>query len=308
MFLAREEALLLAVPLILLELTIDDEPDLRKQSVLALSISWLAWVSLTLGFFKWTGYHNSLLEQRWSLWQILVLCGMALLVLGVLSLRKFRPHTFSRRQLQIAAYSSVFIPLGFQFLTSEVPDSFSRTLSWLMQTFCTPRYSLYFVAVLGLLLCWREGRARARSKWQLGLAASLLLTFLSVGMFALAGIVRTGIYYRRQISPAREVFALRDSTDKYQTCILVDYQTHQAFADYQNVFVYNRLPWEMAPGEGRYYPANSQIVQTLINDRIEYIVVSKESAEDVNGFLINSQKTIPLFQNDKFMALRVLRN
>jgi hypothetical protein len=307
MFLAREEALLLAIPLILLQLTIDDEPGLRKRSVLALSLSWLAWVSLTLGFFKWTGYHSSLFEQPWNLLQILVLCGVGLLVLGVLSLRKLRPPAFSRRRLQIAAYSSVFIPLAFHFFSSEVPDSFSPTLSWLIQTLCTPRYSLYFVATLGLLLFWREGRAPVPSKWQLGLAASVLLTFLGVGMFALAGIVRTGIYYQRQIAPAREVFALRNSTDKYLSCILVDYQTHQAFADYQNVFVYNRLPWEMAPGEGRYYPANSQIVQTLIKDRIEYVVLSKESAEDVNGFLINPQNTVPLFETERFVALKLIR-
>jgi hypothetical protein len=305
MFLAREEALLLAIPLILLELTNDDELGLRKRSVLALSLNWLAWVLLTLGFFTWTGYHNSLFEQRWSLWQILVLCGMGGIVVGVLLLRKLRPNVFPRHSLQVAAYSSVFIPLGFQFLTSDVSDSFSPTLSWLIQTLCNPRYSLYFVAALGLLLFWRDRHTEVPSKGKLMLAGSLLLIFVSVGVFAFAGVVRTGTYYQRQTAPARQVLALRDSTDKYQTCILVDYRTHQAFADYQNVFVYNRLPWEIAPGEGRYYPANYQIVQKLVNERIEYVVMSKESAEDVNGFLMNPQNTVRLFENERFAVLKL---
>jgi hypothetical protein len=99
---------------------------------------------------------------------------------------------------------------------------------------------------------------------------------------------------------------LRKSTEKHKTRILADYATLQAFADYQYVYAYPRLPWRVVPGEGRHYPANKLALQALLNDQIDYIVVSKTSMDAVDDLVQQGGlRTVTVFDNSKFVALRL---
>ncbi|MDX6611661.1 MAG: hypothetical protein QOD75_847 [Blastocatellia bacterium] len=306
MFLAREEALILAPTFILLAIVWDDDDALHRRTVVSFTIAWIVWGLLTLGFFKWTAYPTAPFHEHPDLFRILLLCGIGLVALALAFSKKVRRQSLWRRPLQIAAYSTVLVPLGFQIF-DEDRNAFTFSAEWLAQTIFSPRYALHAVALLGLLLVWRKNVVEG-SKAPRVVLVSVAVCLLALGVVSPWGSARMGAGYLRQIGPARDIFALRESTDKYETSILTDYATHQAFADYQNVYVYNRLPWDTTPGEGRYYPANSQIVQALVNERIEYVVVSKESAADVEAYHVeNRQETVSLFENEKFFGVRISR-
>ena len=71
------------------------------------------------------------------------------------------------------------------------------------------------------------------------------------------------------------------SHDRYQTDVLVDYDTYQAFYNFDKVIVYNRLPvWDTLP-EKRYYPQNKNAVAKQIKQHIEYAVIARSSLENV---------------------------
>ena len=307
LFLAREEALILAPTLILLAIVMDEDDSLHRKTMWGFSIAWLIWGMLTLAFFKWTGYPRASFPPPSGLFPILILVGILLLALAVGCARKLREKSSWRRPLQMAAYATIFISLGMEVFNDE-QQVLSSFTNWMAQTLFSPRYALHWVALLGLLLVWRKRSSEAVSKPQRLVFGLVAVIFLTLGIFAQSGVVRMSDRYLRELEPARSVFALRASTDKYQSHILVDYATHQAFADYQNVYVYNRLPWTMTPGAGRYYPANNQVVQTLVDEKIEFIVASKESAATVEDFLIRSrQQGVRLFENEKFFGVRIVR-
>ena len=72
----------------------------------------------------------------------------------------------------------------------------------------------------------------------------------------------------RVLAPARLGWDIKAGMDHYQTNILLDYDTYQAFYDFENGTVYNRLPlWMVWPAD-RFYPKNKVFLARLIRDRM----------------------------------------
>ena len=57
--------------------------------------------------------------------------------------------------------------------------------------------------------------------------------------------------------------------------------------------MYNRLPWFLVEGDGRFYPEpqNVSALTNLLRNDIEYIVVSQESVADISELLAVSSIT-----------------
>ena len=73
------------------------------------------------------------------------------------------------------------------------------------------------------------------------------------------------------------VWTLSRSIDAMNIGVLCDYETSQAFYDFDRLYVYRRLPCYLAAGQARYYPANAGLLRSLLTNEIDYVVVSNGS-------------------------------
>lgn len=323
MFLAREEALILGMVILCYAFIRFKEHPLRRKITTFLFLSLSIWALVTFSFFVWCGYpteiHQLILEPFYLIrifyiykpivLFIATLCGITILSITVFCWRYLRKKPYYQRILEIVSISVVFLPLGYQFVRSELPNILSPSLGWMARVVLSPKYYLYFLAILGLgVISLPYVRGNNCSRARLILLALLSTLFLSLNIIAPQGMPKLYAKYFDDLKSASDVLALRKLTDKYQSWILVDYSTHQAFYDYQHVYAYNRLPWQVVPGESRYYPANRPIVQRIVNEHIEYAVVSKDSYGIINDFLSDGGLSgVKLFENDRFVGIRIIR-
>ncbi len=322
MFLAREEALIFGAVLICYAFTKIKEPDSRRRTILFLCLSLLIWGVAIFSFLIWSGYPTTiyglpakillrlseLFFQKPVLFWIASLCSVAVLVGMLFSWRQLRKKTYFPRLLEILSFGILFLPLIYEFYRNETSSILSPSLGWLIQLPLDPLEYLNFIAILGLaiIVLFPFNGKISRPGASLVVIWSLVILFLSINIFNSQGLFRLSGIYQNQMRSASDIWAVRKLSDKYESWVLVDYSTHQAFYDYQHVYAYNRLPWETAQGDMRYYPANSQIVQEILNDHIEYIVVSQDSMGVINDFLTKSG-LVPhkLFENNMFVALQI---
>ena len=113
--------------------------------------------------------------------------------------------------------------------------------------------------------------------------------------------------YARRAGPAGSVFELRQSTDRYHTWVLTDPATLQAFYDYEHAYVYDRLPAQIAAGDVQFYPGDHNILQELVDTRIDIIVVSVDS-EGIFSDLLDDRglTSVKLFDNGVYEAWRIV--
>ena len=98
-------------------------------------------------------------------------------------------------------------------------------------------------------------------------------------------------------------------TNKFALIFLLlgsEFTTYQAFYDYENVSVVERLPWYVAGGADRFYPdaVNVEVVKNLLQDEIEYIAFAQKTAIDIEP-LIPSTTPRALSENRKFSVWRL---
>ncbi|MBU8922072.1 MAG: DUF2079 domain-containing protein [Bacteroidales bacterium] len=294
MFIAREEGLVFGLIVILFAIAGCKDRQSRRSHATGLISSWFIWLVLSLMYFIWTGYSfNAVLNLRVTLF-VLAVAAFSLLAL-LLLWRKAIEEKVSRGFLQLITYVLVFAPLGFQYFKPNLHRFTGNPLDGIkyatLSLVTYPKYNLYFICALLLtFLVWELMRKRRIKQIIIGCLVIATIMFVSVN----------AIFLRRDITiekyTASEVIHdLRESTDKYSTFILTDYATHQAFYDYENVYVYNRLPWYLVAGQERYYPdpENISALKKLLKSDIEYIVVSRESTEEIERLLRSSSIEVP---------------
>jgi hypothetical protein len=295
MFLIREEALIFAIVIILYALADNYKEKSESGYILrSLLLSWIFWFTLILIYYRWSGYHYHLSSQRlfaFSMIPIVVLIYLFIV----------RKKLFSIKTIRSLAILSIFAPLGCQFYLSSRSSELTQIIKSLI---FYPRWMLYFSCVLLVsIVLWQTIEKKAfkiflLSCFSLVLAISVALNYFSFGKLS---------SYLEGRRAADLVFSLRDSTDKYNSHILCDYQTYQAFYDYENVYVYQRLPSYLISGEKRFYPANIAILGKLIKERIEYIIASNDKI----GTILNLAEKLGvecelIEQNKRFSAYHLI--
>lgn len=323
MFLAREEALLFGIVILIYTFVKIKEHSLRRKALMFLSLSLTIWGLATLSFFIWTGYSTTVFEEIAnainqiselfvsSPWILIpaILGVFGLVAFAVFYWRRLRAKAYYQRILEIMAYSTIFLPLGLEFIRNALPGNLPPTIRWMARLTLDPQRYLDFVALLGLIIIvlFPLLNRNEKSKALPIVTAFFCMLFVSINIIAPSGVLKSYMANQNQISSANDVWGIRKVTDKYKSWILVDYSTHQAFYDYQHVYAYNRLPWDVTPGVARYYPANRQIVQSIVNKDIEYVVVSKDSYSLVSEFLSQGGLVgVKLFENDEFVAIYII--
>ena len=284
LLLVREEALVLAATAIAFNGFRNND---STRPTMWLCGIWMSWLGSSLGYFHWAEFP----VDRYSLFYFiyrnpfvyLLLMGVGLVLFERVCRRAASPAT------QVAPYCTVFVPLGIYLLRANIPEG---------------KWGLYvFAFVILCMLLW-DGVQRTIVRTPLQAVFSLLVAgSILVHATSTTGTVRG---FAVSASVAKLVHDLRAMTDPNQTHILCDYSTYQAFFDYENVYVYNRLPSHLIPDDrDRHYPHNLPVLRQLIH-HVEYVVISRESERDIRA-LLESTGTTPLGVENSRYTLLTLR-
>ena len=289
-FFAREEALILGFIVILFSLATASGDRERRDRTIGLIASWVSWFLITIAYFVWTGYAFKATISWFTILFALLLAGLCLVAYRIIWPRIREARKIPQAAWQIGVYSLILVPLSYQFLQEHARSVVYTPMNGLKQVFVSlvisPRYNLYFTTVLFLaILLWGVvDSIRIRKSILDGMIIASIISIPAQAVLLKSGLSDNGY------ADVMIVHELRGLTDKYSTYILADYSTHQAFYDYENVYVYNRLPWFLVEGDGRFYPEPQSVsaLTNLLRNDIEYIVVSQESVADINELLVLS--------------------
>jgi hypothetical protein len=288
----REEAIFLGAVLIGLNyIRMDDRRHRNIQTAVFLAIDILALVAF-LAFMRWGGYTRvdnkfnplTYLQLLLSQYLVFILVFAVLLGLWLWYSRKKNRKQF-RNILYLLCYSVAIGMAGFQWLRDtfgwfDVQSQAAVKSSYELLIMAVADYStalVFYFLILLVVILWEFTRGASRKL--LITAYSLLIVFSTV--ITLNHYPAKVVVWRENVIPARLVWDFTAAHDRYDTSVMLDYDTYQAFYNYDKVIVYNRLPvWDARP-EKRFYPQNKNALVNQIQSGIEYAVISRESLEDV---------------------------
>ena len=311
----REEGILLGVFVISLNyIVMKDRPARRLQTLVFLALD-IAALMAFLAFMAWGGYQRvdsaynplSFLSTLLAQPLLLTLSVFFLLITlwGILWLKK---HSGIKAAVLAFIYLGAVALTGAQWLrdTSRAFLLLNETRSGVWQYILAALTNettalVFYISILGLALGWSYSRGLAR-KTLTGLSVSLAVIFaLTTVAYMPAQIAQ----WHQNLAPAHLVWEFVAEHDRYQTKVLLDYATYQAFYNFDQVIVYNRLPlWDTVP-EKRYYPQNKAAVAVQIKKGIEYAVIDRGSLENVLELArIAGVPAVELAANEHYVILQ----
>jgi hypothetical protein len=134
-----------------------------------------------------------------------------------------------------------------------------------------------YMGLLLLIFWWDYTRGLGRKI----LVAALVVFCVVFAATSLITSQKQITAWKQNLSSTRLVWEFVHSHDRLQTDVLLDYETYQAFYNFENILVYNRLPLWLALPDKRFYPANKDALVRHIRRRMEYSVVSQTSLKDI---------------------------
>ena len=295
LFLAREEALVLAGILLVLRIAVSADLKRDARLLFFLGACWTGWLLLTFGFFLWTGYHNAYEMESVSVGKLIEIAGrysrqlvaalaaggagLLLIVLLRRPLRAVWRNEFLRR---LIAFGLFFLPMAWQFYTFFWKGLARRNeldTVGLGTVLCyDEHWALFGCCLLLFVLLLLQGIVRPR--FQAGMRHALqtyVVMAVALSVFPLASPGRQFMKYRAEAADAAALFDFRDSLDRHQTAVLCDYDTCQLFYGFEHVVVLQRLPAYMKRGEERYFPANAPVLKDLLERQTDCVVISTNS-------------------------------
>lgn len=316
LFLAREEAVILGAIILLFCAVSKQSYSMQPITFIALCISYFSWTIATAAFLRWTEYpviieniptlilkiYKRLASHDPLILLILILsCGSVAFAIWILRMYFKRQPRF-QATLEILSLGSVFFPLSIPLLQKYEPISLGAF-------FYEPRYFLHYIAIITLSIATlRHFRLQISEKIWSALIITCGAIIVLVHIVTPGGFLRTYTPINNYIQYTDKVWSFKMKLDPYNSKVLADYATHQAFYDFENIYAYNRLPWHIVNGKKRHYPANQNIVRSLIEDQIEFIIISRVSLNDINSILENSSVTSKMvFENQQFIGLEIIR-
>jgi hypothetical protein len=231
-------------------------------------------------------------------------CLLLLLAAAFWLMKRSRSQTL----LLMLVYSAGILLPGFQFmrdLLNWIPlqtDSQAVSGMGLYFHIATGEGSalLYYACILLLALLLDYTPKTPRAVLQGGMLALCLLCAVTT-LFSLPAEL-TG--WAKKAPPARLVWEFKQAHDPYKANVLVDYDTYQAFYNYENIIVYNRLPVWIAASDARFYPKDQPFVVDLIRKRMEYAVISQASLANVREMArLAGVKITQVAANGSFVVL-----
>lgn len=288
----REEGIILGgIVIVLNHMLMKGKPGQWLQTITFLMIDIGALV-MFLAFMRWGGFtrvdaaYNPLnfLRSLPPAYWVIILALVVLVGLLILYVVRKRPSSY-RLIVVLGVYTLGILLSGFQWLRdmlrwyqtqSQVsPPGFGDILVSATTNEMTALV-FYMLIMLGVILWEMSGAISRRLLVALFSALILISTIISLSYYP--PLIRE---WRENVPPARLVWDFAHTHDRYTTQVLLDYDTYQAFYNYDQMIVYNRLPvWDALP-EKRYYPENKDALVRQIQKGLDYAVISRASLENV---------------------------
>jgi len=153
---------------------------------------------------------------------------------------------------------------------------------------------LYMFLLMLVLLEQSSFRKRVASQADLLMTLLYIIAVIAFAITTLATFPHQVIAWQQNIPQAQLVWDFTHRHDRIGANVLLDYDTYQAFYNFENILVYNRLPlWlfgrvdRPTQVEKHYYPQNKDVLIRYIagenqhKRRMEFAVISQDSLENV---------------------------
>jgi hypothetical protein len=299
LFAVREEAILLAPFLILIDWLSSSKGKARRKSLIVLSVIWVVGTITALWFFEWGGFAQSgkiaqMLAGNlgWAATVLMVGLGFLGWMVWIYHARGSDPVL--RWRLKLIAWLPVFGLVGGGGLLAYFNAYDAPTLAGLIkylnaEFLYTARLSVLFAGLWGGLgLVWEGLQPKGRKYANYVFLGLVLLS--AVGTVVISPRVKAsfGKNIDRVLVPehAAEVWDLRAQTDLYSTEVLWDYNTMTAFCDYEHSYGLERSPYFLVGDTDELnYPENVDTLKFLLAERVEVIVIHRVNQEIVEGLL-----------------------
>ncbi len=322
LFCVREEALILGAGILTYFVLRNYSEKRWVKRALILGLFWLTWALVIQKYYGWASFATMPGTNPVVLYvlefvyvktaQFKLFCISALICLVVVWYGMKREPLWFKKTFQVAGYLLVCLPLWWQlryeiqeYIKAQQPDSVWAIFEHVV---ISPRFHLYFIVFFLLfILLWDFAGSRI---YRTGLICMMLvcIVFSMVFHYSVpqATVKELLPHYNENQPTASIVFDVRKSTNKYRSHILCDYATYQAFFDYENVYVFDRLPWYIIEGEQRFYPDNKPVLEGLLRNKIEFIIVTKHTMLKIKPLLRSmSLKPQHAYGNDRFEIIRL---
>jgi hypothetical protein len=210
--------------------------------------------------------------------------------------------------LKILVYVLLFTPILITCLTDVLKKNLDvKTLSIILETgrrlFTEGRYLLVYIFLLLLIVVLWGALARKNSKRNLLILLAIGPIFSSLFFFQSHPNLDDYFHPDPDKQPINVLLALREETDRYETSILVGYETFIAFYDYNNIYNYWLLPVEYASGRSGNYPHNAKLIKRLIENEIDYLAITKWDLIRLEEIIQFSQVEIELISENQFVLV-----
>ena len=276
LFLVREEAVILAPFLIALgyfgERNDDTSASGAVRHVVPFLLSWIVWTLVVALYFVWTGYPNSLLSYVTTSRHM----NVGLPAYGVFLVLLWKGRRWVGLQCVVLAAAGGLV--GLQWAIRFWRSGSAADVVY------SPYHLLVWVIVMGAMLAWASAAPRMegvlRKAAFVGGAALLVANAISP-----RAPYPTWRALKRSAVDVAVVVATARALPK-DTPVLTDLKAFPAFHDFDQAYAYEWLPLSLADPRNQGFPENRRILEALLRDRIEYAVISHQTApilEDLAG-------------------------
>lgn len=327
----REEAIILAVFVIGYALLRSGTPLSLRQNGIVLGAIWLGWILFTGLYYIWADYPinpflnpigNVISDVSYPLvlavWATVAIAYLAVIYLWSKKISESRQRWLSGNAwLQIGLFALIFIPIFRQVSVSKGRKfgrmPFEEALFSVFKDFMLfPKFTLIFVMVMvTLALIWTTLQRPAVRRWVCGVL--VLLTITCVYLQSVSWMKTPLVWleqYQLSMDDNQLVWDLRGGTDQYEDAILSDFNTYQAFADYEHIITFERLPWAIEPSEARHFPTNVDRTAAILRDEVQYIVIAKEeeSLSAISQLIARAEVDAHITaENERYQVLKISR-
>jgi hypothetical protein len=288
----REEGIFLGVVLIALNYTrMEAGRERTNQTVLFLFLDVMALFAF-LAFMRWGGYTRvdslfnplTYLQLLLSRYMPVILSSAALLLFLIWFSWKRNREQF-RNVMYLLCYSVAIGLAGFQWLRDtfgwfDVQSPVYSLSAYDVLIMAVTDYStalVFYFLILLVVILWDFTRRASR----IALISVSSILIVSSAVITLSHYPPKLMEWRENVAPARLVWNFAAPHDRYNTRVLLDYATYQAFYNYHDVIVYNRLPLCDIHPDNRFYPQNKRFLVKQIRSGMDYAVVSRESLKTI---------------------------
>ncbi len=303
LFFVREEALCFTLLFFFAYLwSYRKELATKKKAILALSASYAVWALIVAMYYVVQDLPD--VADPWArIIRLSPLLGVAF-VFGLVFAGAL--WYFHKKDRNVSVLIEILFPLLIVFPFVAKFSSFTHPGSVFTQLLFTPRPGLLaapIATVVYLLYRFVENK-----KMFLRGVTAFAVVVVVLSLFPPGSPVRALSGYRKQGQELALVWRWHDRLDRFENRVITDFMTYQAFADFNRVLVYERLPWFMTHSRTLWnFPENASVLAAVMPE-YDYVIIAAENTSEVEEFVENHNIRIEKVEgNDRVSVYAINR-